>query len=45
MKIFWAIKLLVKIKKKIEKIRRLSSYYKFFHYGIEFPDIQEDLIL
>ncbi|ACN55470.1 type I restriction enzyme r protein (plasmid) [Borreliella burgdorferi WI91-23] len=28
-------------KKKIEKIRKLSSYYKFFHYGIEFPDIQE----
>ncbi|WP_330529122.1 class I SAM-dependent DNA methyltransferase [Borreliella valaisiana] len=28
-------------KEKIEKIRRLSSYYKFFHYGIEFPDIQE----
>ncbi len=28
-------------KEKIEKIRKLSSYYKFFHYGIEFPDIQE----
>ncbi|WP_434792927.1 class I SAM-dependent DNA methyltransferase (plasmid) [Borreliella burgdorferi] len=27
-------------KEKIEKIRKLSSYYKFFHYGIEFPDIQ-----
>ncbi|WP_420025276.1 Eco57I restriction-modification methylase domain-containing protein (plasmid) [Borreliella yangtzensis] len=27
-------------KGKIEKIRKLSSYYKFFHYGIEFPDIQ-----
>ncbi|WP_418885673.1 Eco57I restriction-modification methylase domain-containing protein [Borreliella tanukii] len=26
---------------KIEKIKKLSSYYKFFHYGIEFPDIQE----
>ncbi|WP_420025401.1 Eco57I restriction-modification methylase domain-containing protein [Borreliella valaisiana] len=30
-----------KDKEKIEKIRKLSSYYKFFHYGIEFPDIQE----
>ncbi len=30
----------MKIKKKIDKIRRLSSYYKFFHYGIEFPDIR-----
>ncbi|WP_215537981.1 class I SAM-dependent DNA methyltransferase [Borreliella bavariensis] len=28
-------------KEKIEKIRKLSSYYKFFHYGIEFPDIEE----
>ncbi|WP_210374344.1 class I SAM-dependent DNA methyltransferase [Borreliella garinii] len=28
-------------KEKIEKIKKLSSYYKFFHYGIEFPDIQE----
>ncbi|MCD2309427.1 class I SAM-dependent DNA methyltransferase [Borreliella burgdorferi] len=28
-------------KEKIEKIRKLSSHYKFFHYGIEFPDIQE----
>uniref|UniRef100_UPI003B20E933 Eco57I restriction-modification methylase domain-containing protein n=1 Tax=Borreliella tanukii TaxID=56146 RepID=UPI003B20E933 len=28
-------------KEKIEKIRKLSSYYKFFHYGIEFPDIWE----
>ncbi|WP_418906231.1 Eco57I restriction-modification methylase domain-containing protein (plasmid) [Borreliella tanukii] len=28
-------------KEKIEIIRKLSSYYKFFHYGIEFPDIQE----
>ncbi|WP_215536343.1 class I SAM-dependent DNA methyltransferase [Borreliella bavariensis] len=28
-------------KEKIEKIRKLSSYYKLFHYGIEFPDIQE----
>ncbi|QFI15081.1 Eco57I restriction-modification methylase domain-containing protein (plasmid) [Borrelia sp. CA_690] len=28
-------------KEKMEKIRKLSSYYKFFHYGIEFPDIQE----
>lgn len=28
-------------KEKIEKIRKLSIYYKFFHYGIEFPDIQE----
>lgn len=27
--------------KKNRKIRKLSSYYKFFHYGIEFPDIQE----
>ncbi|PRR33091.1 class I SAM-dependent DNA methyltransferase [Borreliella burgdorferi] len=26
---------------KMEKIRKLSSHYKFFHYGIEFPDIQE----
>ncbi|SCW42558.1 Type II restriction/modification system, DNA methylase subunit YeeA, partial [Borreliella japonica] len=25
---------------KIEKIKKLSSCYKFFHYGIEFPDIQ-----
>ncbi|WP_418909661.1 Eco57I restriction-modification methylase domain-containing protein (plasmid) [Borreliella lanei] len=23
------------------RIRKLSSHYKFFHYGIEFPDIQE----
>ncbi len=30
-----------KDKEKIEKIRKLSSYYKFFHYGIEFPDIEE----
>ncbi|WP_421114414.1 Eco57I restriction-modification methylase domain-containing protein (plasmid) [Borreliella americana] len=28
-------------KEKIEKIKKLSSYYKFFHYGMEFPDIQE----
>ncbi|WP_419261170.1 Eco57I restriction-modification methylase domain-containing protein [Borreliella afzelii] len=28
-------------KEKIEKIRKLSAHYKFFHYGIEFPDIQE----
>ncbi|AJY73041.1 class I SAM-dependent DNA methyltransferase [Borreliella afzelii] len=28
-------------KEKIEKIRKVSSYYKFFHYGIEFPDIEE----
>ncbi|WP_215537563.1 class I SAM-dependent DNA methyltransferase [Borreliella bavariensis] len=28
-------------KEKIEIIRKLSSYYKFFNYGIEFPDIQE----
>nr|AAU86145.1 hypothetical protein BGP294 [Borreliella bavariensis PBi] len=28
-------------KEKIEKIRKLSSYYKFFHYGIEFSDLQE----
>ncbi|WP_151074396.1 class I SAM-dependent DNA methyltransferase [Borreliella turdi] len=28
-------------KEKIEKIKKLSSCYKFFHYGIEFPDIQE----
>ncbi|MGF7101896.1 type II restriction/modification system DNA methylase subunit YeeA, partial [Borreliella kurtenbachii] len=28
-------------KEKIEKIKKLSSYYKFFHYGIEFLDIQE----
>ncbi len=28
-------------KEKIEKIRKLSSYYKLFHYGIEFPDIEE----
>ncbi|WP_210370766.1 class I SAM-dependent DNA methyltransferase [Borreliella garinii] len=28
-------------KEKIEKIRKLSIYYKFFHYGIEFPDIEE----
>ncbi|MCD2386077.1 class I SAM-dependent DNA methyltransferase [Borreliella burgdorferi] len=28
-------------KEKMEKIRKLSSHYKFFHYGIEFPDIQE----
>lgn len=27
-------------KEKIEKIRKVSSYYKFFHYGIEFPDIE-----
>ncbi|WP_418457406.1 Eco57I restriction-modification methylase domain-containing protein [Borreliella andersonii] len=26
---------------EMEKIRKLSSHYKFFHYGIEFPDIQE----
>ncbi|WP_418905170.1 Eco57I restriction-modification methylase domain-containing protein (plasmid) [Borreliella finlandensis] len=26
---------------KMKKIRKLSSHYKFFHYGIEFPDIQE----
>ncbi|WP_215536314.1 class I SAM-dependent DNA methyltransferase [Borreliella bavariensis] len=30
-----------KDKEKIEKIRKVSSYYKFFHYGIEFPDIEE----
>ncbi|WP_418905526.1 Eco57I restriction-modification methylase domain-containing protein [Borreliella japonica] len=28
-------------KEKIDKIRKLSSYYKLFHYGVEFPDIQE----
>ncbi|WP_434239293.1 class I SAM-dependent DNA methyltransferase (plasmid) [Borreliella burgdorferi] len=28
-------------KEKMKKIRKLSSQYKFFHYGIEFPDIQE----
>ncbi len=28
-------------KEKIERIKKLSNYYKFFHYGIEFPDIQE----
>ncbi len=28
-------------KEKIKKIKKLSSHYKFFHYGIEFPDIQE----
>ncbi|WP_418457434.1 Eco57I restriction-modification methylase domain-containing protein [Borreliella andersonii] len=28
-------------KGKMERIRKLSSHYKFFHYGIEFPDIQE----
>ncbi len=27
-------------KEKMKKIRKLSSYYKFFHYEIEFPDIQ-----
>ncbi|WP_418885159.1 Eco57I restriction-modification methylase domain-containing protein [Borreliella carolinensis] len=27
-------------KEKMKKIRKLSGYYKFFHYGIEFPDIQ-----
>ncbi|MGF7102140.1 class I SAM-dependent DNA methyltransferase [Borreliella kurtenbachii] len=31
----------IKDKGKINKIRKLSSHYKFFHYGIEFPDIQE----
>ncbi|AJY73058.1 class I SAM-dependent DNA methyltransferase [Borreliella afzelii] len=25
----------------IEKIKKISTYYKFFHYGIEFPDVQE----
>ncbi|ACN55601.1 conserved hypothetical protein (plasmid) [Borreliella burgdorferi WI91-23] len=26
---------------KMEKIRKLSSHYNFFHYGVEFPGIQE----
>ncbi|PRQ90890.1 class I SAM-dependent DNA methyltransferase, partial [Borreliella burgdorferi] len=34
-------KISIEDKEKIEKIKKLSSYYKFFHYGIEFPDIQE----
>ncbi|MBB6043456.1 Eco57I restriction-modification methylase domain-containing protein (plasmid) [Borreliella yangtzensis] len=34
-------KISIEDKEKIEKIRKLSSHYKFFHYGIEFPDIQE----
>ncbi|ACL33734.1 conserved hypothetical protein (plasmid) [Borreliella burgdorferi 156a] len=31
-----------KDKEKIDIIRKLSGYYKFFYYGIEFPDIQEE---
>ncbi|WP_418905313.1 Eco57I restriction-modification methylase domain-containing protein (plasmid) [Borreliella turdi] len=25
----------------IEKIKKISTYYKFFHYGIEFPDAKD----
>lgn len=28
-------------KENIEKIKKISIYYKFFHYGIEFPDARE----
>ncbi|EEH00307.1 conserved hypothetical protein (plasmid) [Borreliella finlandensis] len=26
---------------KMEKIRKLSSHYKFFHYGVDFLDIRK----
>ncbi|QMU99647.1 class I SAM-dependent DNA methyltransferase (plasmid) [Borrelia sp. A-FGy1] len=28
-------------KENIEKIKKISSYYKVFHYGVEFPDAEE----
>ncbi|WP_200861706.1 class I SAM-dependent DNA methyltransferase, partial [Borrelia persica] len=27
--------------KIIEEVKKISEYYRFFHYGIEFPDVQD----